>query len=147
MASEEHKYELECGWIREKIVSIEMPGKPRLEIATPLDFWPDGPSDMLSPEELFLASAVSCYGVTLHGVSKRFHTEFSDFKVRGEATLARGEKGWEFEQISMYATIWISDSAESKKMDKVAERAHEYCLVANSMKCPVHLHYDIVVRD
>ncbi len=147
MTSEEHTYEMESKWVREKIVTIDVKGKPPLEIATPLDFWSESPPDLYSPEDLFLAAAVSCYGVSLHGVAQRFHVEFSDFYVRASANLFKGEFGWEFEQISLDVEIFVSDPAVIKKMEKVAEKAHRYCVVANSMKCPVHLKYRITVKD
>jgi organic hydroperoxide reductase OsmC/OhrA len=69
--TDEHHYELTSKWVRDKIVSIAPNGKSEFEVATPLDFWPESPPGTLSPEDLFLASAVSCYGVSLTGVAKR----------------------------------------------------------------------------
>jgi len=126
---------------------LEVKNKPTLEIATPLDFWPDAPVDKFSPEDLFLASAVTCYGVSMHGVAKRFHVEFLDFSVKGTGTLAKGEYGWEFDQITLDVNILVADDSLVQKMEKVAERSHQYCLVANSMKCPVHLNYTINIKE
>jgi organic hydroperoxide reductase OsmC/OhrA len=145
MSEEEHRYEMNSKWVRDKIVTIEIDGKNSFHVATPPDFWPEGPHDVVSPEDLFLASAVSCYGVSLYGVSKRFHAELNDFQVTGVGTLQRGEYGWEFEQITITARIFVPTSSDKKKMSKAAERAHTYCVVTNSMKCPVHLKYEIIV--
>ncbi|MFW9851027.1 MAG: OsmC family protein [Candidatus Thorarchaeota archaeon] len=147
MTDEEHRYEMNSKWVKEKIVTLEIKNKPTLEIATPLDFWPDAPVDKLSPEDLFLASAVTCYGVSMHGVAKRFHVEFLDFSVKGTGTLAKGEYGWEFDQITLDVNILVADESLVQKMEKVAERSHQYCLVANSMKCPVHLNYTINIKE
>jgi organic hydroperoxide reductase OsmC/OhrA len=144
--TEEHRYELESNWVREKVVTIEIDGKSSFEVATPPDFWPESPTELISPEDLFLASAVSCYGVSLFGVSKRFHAEFTSFSVTAEGTLAKGELGWEFDKISMAARIVVPTEKDRKRMEKAAQRAHAYCLVANSMKCPVHLEYEIVLE-
>jgi organic hydroperoxide reductase OsmC/OhrA len=145
MSEEEHKYELKSRWVREKIVSIAIDGKNSFNVATPPDFWPESPSDALSPEDLFLASAVSCYGVTLYGVSQRFHAEMSNFYIAATGTLQKGERGWEFGQISMNAKIIVPTTGDKKKMSKAAEHAHTYCVVTNSMKCPVHLEFEVVV--
>jgi organic hydroperoxide reductase OsmC/OhrA len=146
MSEEGHRYTMFSRWVREKIVTIEIDGKEDFQVATPLDFWPEGPSDKLSPEELFVASAVSCYGVSLYGVSKRFHAELKDFQIKAEGTLRKGDLGWEFEQITIEARIIVPTENDKKKMVKVAERAHTYCVVANSMKCSVHLKYEIFVE-
>jgi organic hydroperoxide reductase OsmC/OhrA len=146
MADEEHRYIISSRWVKEKIVTIESDGKKNFQVATPLDFWPESPIDIVSPEELFVASAVSCYGVSLSGISRRFHAELKDFRVTGTGTLQKGEFGWEFDQITIEANIIVPTQNDKKKMEKVAERAHTYCVVANSMKCPVHLKYEISVE-
>lgn len=134
-------------WVREKIVDVRINGKSDFEVATPLDFWPNSPPGILSPEELYLASAVTCYGVSLSGVAKRYHAEFDDFEIDAYGTLAQGEYGWEFDKIHMSVKIWVSSSKDKKKMRKAAERAHQYCVVSNSMKNPVELEYEIILRD
>lgn len=144
---EEHRYDMTSQWVREKIVTIEIDGKPVFEVTTPPDFWPDSPKETLSPEDLFVASAVSCYGVSLSGVSKRFHAEFISFKVSATGTLQKGEFGWEFEQITINPTIIVSTNNDKKRMIKAAERAHQYCVVSNSMKCPVHLNIEIIIEE
>jgi len=146
MSEEHHQYTMTSRWVKEKIVTIEVKGKESFQVATPLDFWPEGPSDIVSPEDLFVASAVSCYGVSLYGVSKRFHAELSNFCIDAEGTLHQKEFGWEFEQITINAKIVVPTEKDKKKMMKAAERAHTYCLVVNSMKCPVNLNYEIHIE-
>jgi organic hydroperoxide reductase OsmC/OhrA len=146
MSEEVHKYSTFSRWVKDKIVTIEIDGKNIFQVATPLDFWPESPTDKLSPEDLFVASAASCYGASLSGTSKRFHAELKDFEIRAVGTLQKGELGWEFEQITIEAKIIVPTEKDKKKMVKAAERAHTYCVVANSMKCPVHLEYDILVK-
>ena len=145
-SQEEHKYDLTSRWVREKIVTIEVEGKPELHIATPPDFWPESPEKLYSPEDLFVASAVSCYGVSIAGVAKRFHGEFRDFHLSATGTLHKGEFGWEFEQITINAKIIVETEKDRKRMTKAAERAHQFCLVTNSMKCPIHLNYEVVLE-
>ena len=147
MAQEEHRYEMKSKWVREKIVDVHIDGISDFEVATPLDFWPNSPSDIISPEHMFLASAVTCYGVSLSGVAKRYHAEFDDFEIDAYGTLAQGEYGWEFDKIHISAKIWVSSSSDRKKMKKAAERAHQYCVVSNSMKNSVELEYEIILKE
>ena len=141
--AEEHHYELTSNWVREKIVTIEIQGNETFEVATPPDFWPESPEGTISPEALFLASAASCYGVSLSGVAKRFHAEFESFHIHATADLKKAEYGWEFEKIDLSVRIKVSTHKDAKRMEKAAERAHAYCLLTNSMKCPVNLEYAI----
>ena len=143
---EEHRYDMKSNWVRDKIVTIEIDGKPSFDVATPPDFWSDSPKDVISPEDLFVASALSCYGVSLSGVAKRYHGEFKNFHLSATGTLHQGENGWEFEQITINARIIVETEKDRKRITKAAERAHKYCLVANSMKCPIHLNYEVVIE-
>ncbi|NHJ14049.1 MAG: OsmC family peroxiredoxin [Candidatus Thorarchaeota archaeon] len=143
---EEHRYEINSNWIKEKIVTIEIAGKPTFEVSTPIDFWPEARTDIVSPEDLFVASLVSCYGVSLSGASQRFHAELTDFAVKGIGRLAKGEFGWEFDQVSLFAKIVVPTETDKKRMEKAAERAHTYCVIGNSLKCPVHLDFKIIVE-
>jgi organic hydroperoxide reductase OsmC/OhrA len=143
---EEHRYHMTSNWVKDKIVTIKIEDKPDFQVAIPPDFWPESPKDIISPEDLFVASALSCYGVSLSGVPKRFHGEFKDFRLSATGTLKQGEFGWEFEQITINAKIIVETEKDRKRMTKAAERAHQYCLVTNSMKCPVHLKYEVIIE-
>jgi uncharacterized OsmC-like protein len=145
-SQDEHRYYMTSNWVRDKIVTIEIDGKPDFQVATPPDFWPESPKDIISPEDLFVAAALSCYGVSLVGIAKRFHGEFKDFHLSGTGTLQKGEFGWEFEQITFNAKIIVETEKDRKRMSKAAERAHQYCIVGNSMKCPTHLNYEVVIE-
>jgi organic hydroperoxide reductase OsmC/OhrA len=143
--TEKHQYAMNSQWVKEKIVTIEIDGKETFEVATPPDFWPESPPNVISPEDLFVASVVSCYGVSLSGVSKRYHAEFNDFSIKAQGSLKKGEFGWEFDEIILDVHIIVPTPKDQKRMTKAAERAHRYCLVGNSIKCPVKLNINIDV--
>ena len=145
-SQEEYRYDMNSNWVKDKIVTIEIDGKLDFHVATPSDFWSESPKDLISPEDLFVAAALSCYGVSLSGVAKRFHGEFKNFHLSATDTLQKGEFGWEFEQITINAKIIVETEKDRKRMTKAAERAHQYCLVTNSMKCPAHLNYEVVLE-
>ena len=115
----EHKYDMTSRWVREKIVTLEIEGKRDFHVATPPDFWPESPKELLSPEDLFVATA----------------------------TLAKGEFGWEFDQITINAKIIVATEQDKKRMEKAAVRTHSFCLVTNSMKCPTHLNYEVILEE
>jgi organic hydroperoxide reductase OsmC/OhrA len=144
--SEQHRYEMSARWVRERVVKVSIIGKHDFEVATPIDFWPQAPTDVLSPEDLFVASVVTCYGVSLSGIANRFHTQFKDFTLHGLGTLKQAERGWEFDRILIQVSIDVSSDDEKNTMTKVAERAHTHCLVANSLKCPVLVETEINVK-
>ncbi len=145
--SQAHRYEIESKWVRDKIVEVRIDGKQDFKVATPLDFWPQAPAGILSPEDLFVAAIVTCYGVSLSGVAQRFHAEFKNFTVRGTGTLREGQFGWEFDTVVLHSRIVVSSPDQKDKILKASDRAHTHCLVANSVKCTVHLETEVVVED
>ncbi|MEM2141886.1 MAG: OsmC family protein [Candidatus Thorarchaeota archaeon] len=143
--SETHQYALTVRHLHEKIVNVSIKGKEDFRVSTPPDFWPEAPGDVLSPEDLFVASVASCYGVTLAGIAERSHVKLKGFTIEAEGRLKRGEKGWEFENITLHANIGASSEKDIESIEKVAERAHTYCLVSNSLKCPVLVQIEVKV--
>ena len=119
--TEEHRYEMASRWVKEKIVTIEIDGKETFEVATPPDFWPDSPPGVLSPEDLLVASVASCYGVSLSGVSKRYHAEFNDFTIKSLGILKMGEFGWEFDEVILDVQITVSTDGDRKRMEKAIQ--------------------------
>ena len=117
---------------------IEIDGKPNFEVASPLDFWPDSPKGTLSPEDLFIASTVACYGVSLSGVAKRFHAEFISFYVRATGILQKGEFGWEFEQITLYPTIIVPTNDRVSAPNRSLQRPANGLIIWVA-KAPAHM--------
>ncbi len=144
--ADEHEYTLKCCYLQDRVVEIKVEGVKSLKIATPEDFWPESPSGVLSPEDLLVASVASCYGVSLTGAALRFHAKITDFELDAKGRLMQGKFGWEFERIDIEAKIIVPTEKDKKKVSKAAERAHTYCVISNSLKCPVGLNYEIEVQ-
>ncbi len=144
--TDEYEFHTRCNFIDRGIVEMIVDGAEPFRVATPKDFWPDSPDGVLSPEDLFVASLASCYGVTLTGAARRFHAELTDFQLEVSGFLQQGEFGWEFNRLTIKAIITVPTQKDKKKMAKAAERSHKYCVISNSMKCPVDLDYEIEVR-
>lgn len=145
--SQAHRYEMDSNWIRDKIVEVRIEGKQDFKVATPLDFWPQAPPGVLSPEDLFVAAIATCYGVSVSGAAQRFHAEFKGFSVRATGTLKEGEFGWEFDTVVLHSRIVVTSQDQKDRMAKASDRAHRYCLVGNSVKCSVHLETEIVLEE
>ncbi len=120
-------------------------GKPAIEVAAPPEF--DGPEGMLSPEDLFVAAAASCFMTTFVTFSKKIRFDYKSFSCIAKGTLERVEKGFEFTKIHISATVSVGSDDIKPKAERALELAAKYCLVSNSMKCPTeHVNKVVIIK-
>lgn len=144
--SEEHVYEMENRMIRPMFVGVKIPDMEEFEVTSAKDWWPDAPEGKFSPQTLFVAASSSCIILSMFKAAKAIHTEFKDVKVRARASMLEDGPIWRFEKIDLDMTVIISDEKEKSKVEKVINLAHKSCPIANSLKCPTNLDYEIIVE-
>ena len=115
-----------------------------LECVTPPEF-PNGIEGLWSPETYFLASIAGCFVNTFQALAKKFN--FTSFGVGCEArgTVALVDGRFAFTEVTITPKIRIDSDSEEATAAKIAEKAHKYCLISNSVKCPVLMEEKIQV--
>ncbi len=135
MADEKHEYRVRVDWLSDRTGNLIIEGKPTITVATPPDF--GGPEGIISPEDLFVASAAVCHLTTFVTFSKKMRFEYKSFTCEGFGSLERVEKGFQFTKIHLTTRVGVASEELVPKAERALELAGKYCLVANSMKCPV----------
>ena len=60
--------------------------------------------------------------------------------------MIENEEGiWSFTSIQLKVKVTIDDESQKDKISRAIELAHKTCPVANSLKCPTLLDYEIIV--
>lgn len=136
MSDESHTYEVKVDWTHDRIGNLIIEDKPTVQIATPPEF-EGGVPGIISPEDLFVASAATCMMTTFVTFSKKMRFEFESYSCKGVGTLERVEKGFEFTHILLKSKVTVESEDLISKAERALELAGKYCLVANSMKCQV----------
>lgn len=145
MSEDRYNYETSTRWIEGKKMKLMVKGQPDLEIAPPPEF--GGPGGFLTPPDLFVASASTCYTTTFFTMSARARLSYVDFRCRAGGTLEKlGSKGFQFTKIDLYPELTIADEEERERAEQVLETAKKYCLVTNSMACETTLNPTIKVK-
>ena len=144
MSQESHKYHVRVDWTSEREGELTLERKPKMVVASPPEF--GGPEGIISPEDLFVASAATCFMTTFIHFVDKMHIEHKSFSCEGVGTLEKGEKGFQFTRILLKSTVVIDSEDLRPKMERALELAEEYCLVSNSMKCPTDHQNSIVVE-
>lgn len=144
MTDETHEYTVRVDWKHDRVGDMIVEGKPKVEISTPPEF--DGPEGIISPEDLFVASAASCFMTTFVSFTKKMRIEFKSFSCEGHGTLERVEKGFQFTKILLKTKVGIESEDLRSKTERALDLSGKYCLVSNSMNCPTEHENDVFVE-
>ncbi len=132
-----HVYKTSVKWREERRGVLEIEGKPPLEFATPAEF--GGPEGFWSPEDLFVSAAEGCYLTTFLSIILRRGIELESYESSAEGVLETTDEGVVFTKITIRPKVKVKNPDDAEKVRKFLERAHEYCLVANSMRTEVRV--------
>jgi organic hydroperoxide reductase OsmC/OhrA len=144
MGDDSHEYFVRVDWKHGRVGDMIVEGKPKVEIASPPEF--EGPEGIISPEDLFVAAATSCFMTTFVTFNKKMRIEFKSFSCEGHGTLERVEKGFQFTKLLLKAKVGVESEDLIPKTERALELAGKYCLVSNSMKCPTEHENEVFVE-
>jgi organic hydroperoxide reductase OsmC/OhrA len=136
--TKDYRYKVGVDWEGDRITSVSSPDKPDLEVATPPEF-KNGVPGVWSPEDLLVASAASCYALTLTAVAERRELPLHSLHVSGTGHLtARDDGRFGFVAIELTAAI-RTDAQALDAMERAAQYTERACLVSMALDVPVHV--------
>jgi len=141
--TKDFRYKVAVAWEGDRLTSVTSQGKPELTVATPPEF-KNGVPGVWSPEDLLVASAASCYAVTLVAAAERRDLPLHELHVSATGHLTIRDDG-RFGFVAIELTVAIgTDEASVEVMERTAHYAERACLVSMALDVPVHL--DVAVR-
>lgn len=123
-------------------VTLTSAGIPALPSASPAQF--DGPGDRWSPETLLVGAAADCFILTFRAVARASKLSWSALRCEVTGTLDRVERTTQFVSFDLSAELHLGEGTNEELARRALEKAEHACLIANSLKGPVHLHATIV---
>lgn len=146
-SNEEHSYEVNIVWKEGRIGTMDSPAlNDKLDVATPPEF-PGGVEGLWSPEHLFTASVSSCFLTSFTAVAEYSKFEFEDLKISSSGKMSRDENGkFVMSEVTIKATLTISDESKEKKAYRLLEKAEEICLITRSVKTEVILEPSVKIE-
>ena len=112
-----------------------MSGAKEAEIGPPPEY--GGSADTLNPEELFVASINSCLMLVFYHFAEKSHVAIESYQASAEGTVEKTRDGLRFTSVNVQAKVKIQADDISGKVRQLAELAEKFCLVSNSVTCPV----------
>jgi peroxiredoxin-like protein len=140
--AKEFRFPLAVEWAGGRRVTVQVPGKPSLEVTVPPEFRGTDP-ETWSPEDLFVGAAAACLAVTFTGLAERAGLAYTRLSVAGEGVAGRRDDGrFGFTRIVLRLEL-ETDEAAHEQARELARKAEETCLVSVSLALPVELTIDV----
>ena len=96
-----------------------------------------GSAETLNPEELFVASINSCIMLVFYYFAEKNSLDISEYNSQAAGTVEKTKNGLRFTKVTIEARVKLEDSEQKEKIQEIAALAEKYCLVSNSVSCPV----------
>lgn len=141
---ERYTYEVALGWNEQKKGTVQADGLPDLQVATPPEF-PGGHEGIWSPEQLLVASVVSCIMNTFLAIAENSKLAFSSYAARGVGTIEKVEKTYRFTSVTVSVDLAIPDEGKVSRAERILKMAEQNCFISNSISAEVTLEPNVTV--
>ena len=105
-----------------------------------------GNDNTLNPEELFVASINSCIMLVFYHFLKKYELEVCRYQSNAEGVVEKTKDGLRFTKVLVKAEIELEVDDYAHKITEAAKLAEKYCLVSNSVSCPVEYSVNLKLR-
>lgn len=117
--------------------SIAIEGKSLLEVSAAKAF--KGDAALYNPEDMLLASLVSCHMMSYLYVCTQAGIEILSYTDDAVATLEVNEDGsGRFTEVTLNPKVIIAQTDRIEEAQALHKKANELCFIANSCNFPVH---------
>lgn len=145
-AAKAFRFPVSLRWRGDRLTRVSVTGKPSLDVATPPEF-KGGIAGVWSPEDLLVASAASCFAVTLVAVAERMDVPLLELVVGGTGHVGRRDDG-RFGFHSIELDVGLQTTPEHVALaEQAAVAAEASCLVSMALAIPVRLDVDVGAAD
>lgn len=128
-------YHTNVGEVKGRTGTLTGEGKPPIWVSSPPEF--KGESGHWTPEDLFVASIEVCLMLTFVGLAEKRGLPFGTYESSSEGLLEWDQISYHFTRVIIAPVITLFDQESFATAREVLAKAHETCLVANSVKCDV----------
>jgi organic hydroperoxide reductase OsmC/OhrA len=122
-------------------LALEAPGKPPLRVASPPEF-KDGIPGVWSPEELLIGALATCFERTIVAIAAYRGMPLHAVKVDATGHVLRKDTKYHFRLFELDVAL-ETDEGREHEAERIAELAHERCLVESALDVPVHLSIEV----
>ncbi|HOO96485.1 MAG TPA: OsmC family protein [Caldisericia bacterium] len=108
-----------------------------VSIACPPEF--GGPGKIISPEDLFVASAAVCVMTTFLDFAEKLKINLVLYKSKANGKMEFIDGYYRFSKITIEPEIVVSNESEIEKTERLLRKAENVCPVGKSVTCEVEV--------
>lgn len=102
-----------------------------------------GNDALLNPEDLLLSALSSCFFMTFFAIANKARIGLLAYECNSELFLA-GDKVKFAEKIVLNLNLKLEAPQEKEKILDICQKAHKYCIIANSIKSELEFNINFV---
>ncbi len=139
-----HHYRATAAASVDSHVAVNSGDLPEITTAAPAEF--GGPGDQWSPEHLLVGSVANCFILTFRAMARNSRLEWIHLECSPEGRLERIERTTRFTKFTVNARLTVPAGTDTKKAQRVLEKAEAGCLITQSLVADTQLLADIIVQ-
>ncbi len=98
----------------------------------------------LNPEELLVAALATCHMLFFLSLAAKVRLVVTRYEDHAEATLVTENKVSRIDEVVLAPVIRVAPGTSAAKVEEMFEKAHKYCIIANTVSCRVTLRPRVV---
>lgn len=119
---------------------IQIGDLPVLPIGSPHN------ADRYCPEHILVVAAEACLANYVLLISNMSRLEVKDYRSTAEGELVKDSTGYRFKRIVIRPVLTV-ESGKENNAERIIQKAHELCMVARALNCPVDVEPSIEVVE
>lgn len=144
MKHKRFEYDTNVKWIKGREGTIRAPGRPEMTFGSPPEF--GGEKGVWTPEDFFVAAINSCTMTTFLALAEREGLQLVSYESDATGLLEYLE-GYQFTRVTLRLRIEIDDESQKELAERLIEKAHDRCLIGNSVRSDVIIEPTITVAE
>jgi len=97
-----------------------------------------------NPEDLLASALATCHLLTFLALAAKARIEIKAYEDHAEATLETVDRISRVGEIRLRPVIRVAPGTSAAKVVELFEKAHKYCIIANSITCHVRMEPRVV---
>lgn len=103
-----------------------------------------GAAERWNPEDLLAGALAHCHMLTFLALAAKSRIEVHGYEDRAEAALVTEDRVSRVGEILLQPTIRVASGTDVAKVEELFQKAHKYCVIANSITAKVAMEPNVV---
>jgi len=144
-----HHYPLQLNWTGNTLdgtynrsATVTNPDKHALSVSSAPEY--AGDATRWNPEDLLGSALSTCHMLTFLALAAKVRLEVKGYQGEAEAVMDTVDRISRVVSITLRPTIRVAPGTDTAKVVEMFEKAHKYCVIANSITAKVAMEPNVI---